>query len=228
MTTLKEFEETKLYRPDSGEPFAFLCERPTDPPKELPLEDTWSRDGTPRYVGYHVFLEALPDVSTAKALAADLRRKLPPDPPTTGFAWASSLPQPFALLGVVSMEIEGGPVVAADAPIHVRPPMPALTIPRHLVGQADPGLAGWTLFDGGGQPGIGIRVPLLGTWCGDIQFQALLESRVSGEQTVKGLADVRIDPLRLFDPDRTSVVPLGPEYRVCAGPAGTYHISSVR
>ena len=83
---------------------------------------------------------------------------------------------------------------------------------------------GWTLLPLPLQPPgatvSGISVPLLGADSGDLSFQALLESAQHGDETVKRLAAVRVDPLRPLDPRRTSIVPLGPRYRLTATPDG--------
>jgi hypothetical protein len=230
MTTLLAIGRSGLYGPDSGEPFAFLLwSQPPEPVDSFPLEQTWSPDGPAVRVGYHVFLEGAPSGSEAEMLATALRGGLPQDPVTTGFAWAASPPKQFTLLGAVAVTIAGSrPVVAADAPIAVEAPMPALTVPQGLVIEAHPGLAGWTLTDPRGQPGLGLDVPLLGPACGDISFRGLLASPVGGDATVKPLARVRIDPLHPFDPGRTEIVPLGAEYRVSEAPAGSYHIAPVQ
>jgi hypothetical protein len=231
MTTLEKIGESRLYgpdRPDSGEAFAFLLSGSAlEPPAKIPLEQTWSPDGPATYVGFHVFVDAVPSAPDAKALAEALDAKLPREPVTTGFAWAISPPHAFSLLGVVELTIvDGRPAVAADSAIAVRSPMPALTVPRGLAVDGREGLTGWSLTDPRGA-GVGLDVTLLGRASATVRFQALRESRVDGGHTIKRLAAVSIDPLRPFDGKRTHIRMLDREYRLSVGPPGVYHLSQV-
>jgi hypothetical protein len=224
MMNLKEIKDSGLYQPDDKATFVFLLWA-AEPgrPKEIPLDETWGEDGPAKYVGFHVFLNAPLSGADAEALAAGLRGTLPPDPVTTGFAWTTCPPKAFSVLGAISMTIaDGRAVVAADSPIEVPKPVPALTVPRGLAAEGWPELTGWTLLERQGQPAL--TLALLGKACGGIGFQALLASRVRGDETVKPLAQVQLDPLRP-DPAHTSITPLGPEYLLTEGPPGTYKLA---
>ena len=228
MTALVQGDVAGMYRPDSGENFVFLLlSGPSaEPPDTLRLEDTWDQHQPARWIGFHVFLDAFPSGRQAAVLADELRRALPASPVTTGFAWAGSAPNQFSLAGTVSMTIAGDrPSVAGDALVQIRPPMPLLTIPHGLAAQAHPGLAGWTLCDPRAQPAPALDVPLLGPDSGVIGFHALLASAVGDNETIKPLAGVRIDPLRPFDPTRTSITPLANRYRLSVGSSGTYQLT---
>jgi len=226
VTSLVRLGTSALYLPDSGEAFAFLLWTPPTPPLDaIPLEDTWGADAPAARIGCHVFLDARPAAGAAPALEAELRGALPPDPVTTGFAWARTAPA-FACLAAAAVTFaDGDAVLAADVPIPVPDPMPGLTLARDLRVRATAGLAGWWVFDARSSPGPAISVPLLGPAAGDVRFEALLASPVADDTTVKALAEVRADPLRPYDPDRTAIIPLGPEYRVSEGPAGVFRLA---
>ena len=59
---------------------------------------------------------------------------------------------------------------------------------------------------------------LTGEAAGCVGFRALLASTVAGDRSRKGLAQVQIDPLAPFDPDRTKVTPLECDYELIARP----------
>lgn len=223
---------TALYAPAGRETWAFLLWDAAGAPDPLPLRDTWADRGVPARPGWYVFLRALPGAANAAELEAALRTALPP-PAATGWAWSAYAPGTGAeLRGSVGVrpDEESNPAVAADAPVAFPRGVPSFGFAR--------GLRVAATRDGAGEmdglvvarpalpddPWRGIRLPLAGPLAGCILFGALLQSDVSGGQSVKALADVRLDPLRPFDPGRTRTTPTGPEYLLVAEGAGTYRL----
>lgn len=230
--TLARIPGTALYAPGGGGTWAFLLWDAAGAPPSLPLRDTWADRGAPPHTGWYVFLRAVPDAARAAELEAALRAALPA-PASTGWAWSAYAPGAGAeLRGSVAVQPDeaSDPVVAADAAVAFPKGMLAFGFTRGLRVAATCDAAGEmdglvvtrpTLPD---EPWRGIRIPLAGPLAGCIVFGALLESAVSGEHSLKSAADVRLDPLRPFDPDRTRTTPTGAEYLLVAEADGTYRL----
>ncbi len=230
--TLVRVAGTALYAPGGGETWAFLLWDAAGAQPSLPLGDTWADRGAPARPGWYVFLLAVPGAAHAAELEAALRAALPP-PAATGWAWSAYAAGTGAELRgsvCVQPDQESDPAVAADAPVALPRGMPSFGFARGLrvaatrdgVGEMD-GLVVTrpALPD---EPWRGIRIPLAGPLAGCIVFGALLESAASPDRSVKRAADVRLDPLRPFAPNRTRITPTGPEYLLAAAGDGTYRL----
>ncbi|HEX2187717.1 MAG TPA: hypothetical protein VHG51_02405 [Longimicrobiaceae bacterium] len=232
--TLTRIPGTALYTPPGRETWVFLLWDAAGAKDTLPLRDTWADRGTPQRPGWYVFLRAVPAAAHAPELEAALRGDGGlPAPSATGWAWSAWASGPGAeLRGRVAVRPDeaSDPVVAEDAPV---------AFPKGVTefGFAA-GLRVASTRDGAGEvdglvvarpalpdePWVGIRLPLAGPLAGCIVFGALLESTVSGEHSRKQAADVRLDPLRPFDPARTRTTPTGAEYLLVAEGDGKYRL----
>lgn len=230
--TLTRIAGSALFAPAGRETWAFLLWDAAGVPDPLPLRDTWADRGVPARPGWYVFLRAVPDAAHAPELEAALRGALPA-PAATGWAWSGYAPGSGAeLRGAVAVRPDeaSDPVVAGDAPVAFPKGMKAFGFRA--------GLRVAAAHDGAGEmdglvvarpalpdrPWVGIRIPLAGPLAGCIEFGALLESAVSGDRSRKSAADVRLDPLRPFDKDRTRTTPTGAEYTLVAEGDGKYRL----
>lgn len=225
---------TALYTPAGGEKWAFLLWDAAGAKDSLPLRDTWADRGAPARPGWYVFLLAVPDAAHAAELEKALRGEGGlPAPAASGWAWSAYAPGSGAELrgkATVEPDEESDPVVADDAPVVFPRGMPSFGFAR--------GLRVAATHDGAGEmdglvvtqpalpdePWVGIRIPLAGPRAGCVVFGALLDSEVHGDRSVKQAADVRLDPLRPFDPTRTRTTPTGAEYLLVAEGDGKYRL----
>ncbi|MGH3782196.1 MAG: hypothetical protein ACRDRO_16645 [Pseudonocardiaceae bacterium] len=221
MTELIRIGSTTLYRLASGEDYVFLRWAPGSE-SIISLDQTWSDNGPSPLCGYYVFLSAIPSrAEEAAELEAALRAVLP-TPSITGFAWAmwQRRDRTADLYGIVTLAIDGTgrPAVTADAALRLPPGLLRFSFIRAMRAQATrnrDGVDGLLLTIESSKsegPPFGLRIPLLGTLCGCVLFQGLLASRVQTSQSIKELAEVRIDPLRPFDAPRTRITQLGEHY----------------
>ncbi|MBW3603013.1 MAG: hypothetical protein KY434_10000 [Actinobacteria bacterium] len=209
---------TGLYAPPLGPRFLFLLWSTTGAPDTIPFAGTWADQGAPDFVGWHAFVDSLPQGGAA-GLEAGLRGALTVD---RGLAWAMSAP--FELRGAVPIGLgpDGRPAVTADSALVMPEGMPGLGVAADLRITALPD--GLGLTDAAGQPGQGLVVALTGADSGRLSFAALLASPVTDSGSVKPLAAVWIDPLDPFSPDRTRVTPIGRSYAVVGVPGGGYRL----
>lgn len=201
-----------LYAPPAGGRLLFmLAKPPSPPPGGIPFESTWADQGAPTEEGWYVIVPEVPEPADAVVLETHLRSTLSGD---RGIAWSSLGAKP-TVIGQVPIELGSGdaPVVSADAPFSLPTGIPPLTIPAGLALAATaPGPSTLGLASPGVAPSLGLAADLTGSTAGCLRFRALLASPVQGERSVKPLAAVRLDPLDPWDPQRTSISPLGPEY----------------
>jgi hypothetical protein len=228
--TLARIGSTALYAPPGGEPWVFLLWNGADAPTSLPLDETWADQGAPARPGWYVFLTAVPPEPAAAELETALRSALSAE---RGWAWSAYAGGPDARLrGAVPLKGDGAghPVVAADAPVALPPGVLSFGFAAGLRVAASHGAAGE--MDGlvatrptpYPVPFTGVRVALAGPIAGCIFFGALLDSDVVGNRSVKAQADVRMDPLRPFDPHRNRTSPTGTRYVLIAEGAGAYRL----
>lgn len=227
--------DSALYAPAKGLTWLFLLWDVTDPPPSIPLTDTWSEQGSPARLGWYVFVSATPDRAHAAGLERALRDALPV-PVATGLAWVGEdAGSGLDLRGAVAVrsDDQGRPVVAADAPITLPPELLTLgflagmrlALRHEETGEPNGVIATRPAYDD--QPWTGVVVPLTGSLAGCLTLTALLESTVEHDHSTKLAADVRVDPLRPFDPERTRISPTGAAYALIAETDKTYRLLPV-
>ncbi len=212
---LAQIGSSALYAPASGGRFVFLRWDGANPPASIQLAATWASSGPPAAEGWHVLVTAPPSAAAAAAFESSLRGVLAA---SRGFAWAITPPATFALAGQVpiGLDLAGKPIVASDSPIALPRGITQLTFSGGLALTAvdPPDLTGISAAAPAGNPGPGIVVALAGDAPGCVRLRGLLYSTVVGDRSRKDLAEVQLDPLAPFDPDRTKITPLGLEYEL--------------
>jgi hypothetical protein len=224
--TLTRIGSSALYAPPGGETWVFLLSDAASAPPAVELEETWSDRGTPARVGDYAFLLAVPSPSEASAVETLLRGVFGAPAGATGFGWAGK--NAGSAYPVATALDDGAPIVRSDARI----PAGTLTLyfaaklPVVAARDSAGSLTGLLFTDprpAQGAGAHGLVVPLLGPLAGTVVFLAALESRVIGDRSIKALADVRIDPIRLTNKERTRITPTGMKYVLSGNAAHGYH-----
>jgi hypothetical protein len=227
---LSRIGATSLYKPDSGETYAFLLWTPDPQRERIALDQTWADQGAPPLVGWYVFLLSAPAGADAAELESRLRGVLPP-PSVTSLAWASDSPAAFELLAALALKLgpTDQPMLADDVPLVLPPGILCFTFAKNLCamrmdfGAGDlTGVILATPRPPSAAGASGLALPLLGPCAGCIHFTGARESTVTGDASVKPLADVLLDPLRLTDARRTRIRLTGLDYVLSKDGAG-YH-----
>lgn len=229
-------QNTQLFLPKNPAPdelLLFLRIGAAGPAGDLSLDQTWDK---PADYGYYLFLDRMPADFTA--FEANVKAKLPQEPPqASSFAWvdtSSNVQIPYLLR--IGRDPQFAPWVAED--FAVLGPTGYLglgivfTTPIAPV-KAGGFVQGFTLqypaqpaFEG--QPasqapsGAGSSLPMTGSGVGCFRFQGLYSTSPGGDgnSVEKGLFDVSVDPLRLFDGSRSYMTPTGLRYRITKETAG--------
>lgn len=214
-----------LYLPPVGLAFVFMLAEPVSAPAKIALEATWAVRGEPAEVGWHVFVSEPPSPADAATLEKYLRGALAGD---RGLAWATAPPAVPGVIGQapIGLDSADAPQIGAESPFALPVGVPQLTIAAGLaVAALGPGPAALGIASPGVPAALGFTIELTGVASGCIVFRALLASPVDGEASVKPLAAVQFDPLDPWDPQRTRIVPLGPQYAFIHN-AGGYRLET--
>src|SRR5258708_3874056 len=204
---------SSLYAPPGGETWVFLLWDDAAPPATIAIDETWADHGSPQRIGDYVFTLSVPAAPGAGAFEAMLRGVFSPPMGATGFGGAGKS-APGATPVAVKL-ISDQPIVAEATPVNL--PRGVLTFgfmaSLSLLATRDDsgamtGLIATTPAPDSAAPVEGIALPLLGSLAGCIEFRGALRSAVDGDSSIKRLAQVRIDPLRVSDPKSTRVSPL--------------------
>lgn len=218
---------TALYQPPKpADGYAlFLRWSTAAPPQTLPIEQTWSDDGAPAEPGWWAFTDAgsAPTAATEQAL----RAALPAPAGATGFAWLGlargSPVKPT--IAALAPDGHGRPAFPAAVPVALPPGVYPLGFPAgapvHGGRDGDGALVALVVDapDPGAEPSPprpGAAVPLVGDNAGVIAFTGFVPTtggRREGTEpgVVKALVAAQTDPVRPFDPKRTSIAPTGRE-----------------
>ncbi len=222
--------QTSLYAPVRqvpGENMLFLRWDTASLPQTLLFEDTWADEGAPAQRGYFVFLNAVPAVSDAPALAELLRRNLAA-PVATGFVWTSfhqGLPtSSIEIQTAMPMKFDSAnrPCVDGNIVLKTLPGIAALGFEDGALAVArreSDAMVGVSITYTGSaltqtSNGIGVALPIVGLLTGCATFQALINAVNNESETAvkKALVDVAFDPLHPVDPERNFTVFTGQEY----------------
>jgi hypothetical protein len=210
---------TTLYAPtvpQPGENMLFLRWKKTDPPKSMPLEDTWANTGPPDVPGYFIFLDVLP--TDPPKLEEALRKPgVLPAPDVTGFVWAVSKPQ-TAVRTLLRLKLDAAraPCVDGDTPLNGPKGFPDVGFGngwRVIADRTTGYITGFVVTYppvNPAQPPAGITLPMTGNGVGWVRFLGLINADGAGASSaLKTLVSASLDPL---PPYRNRIVYAGAEY----------------
>jgi hypothetical protein len=217
--TLQRVKSTSLYQPEqpgNGENLFFLLWDASAPPASIPLEDTWAASGTPRSVGYFLFLNVLPAGGDVAAFEQDIR-KLLPNPITSAFVWVVYTPGPNSAnvktLLKTKLNASQNPCVDGDTELVLLPGQKrigfsdgALIFALASGGLITGFVSSYPTLAGAQAPGtLGVALPMIGGLVGCVRFGGLINfAALSADSSSarKTLVEVAIDPLHPLDIQR--------------------------
>jgi hypothetical protein len=227
--------------PGPGEQMLFL-QGSGSAVSSLTLEKAW--DPAAGFLGYFLFLSAIPPDGNLKAAEAAIRAALPSQlPSSSSFAWVQFQTNwSVDSINPLLLETSTGDVrlTTADFTTPASDPFPSIPIAAGTpVGVSLDGgfIQGFVVlypplqpFDGQptSQPplGMGINLPMTGAGVGCLRFQGLMNStsrnRVNSIQ--KDQFDASLDPLDLFDASRTFLHFTGAAYILTKKNDGSFTI----
>jgi hypothetical protein len=233
---LEQVLSTLLYEPTPrrpGEHLLFLRWATANPPKTIPLEQTWADSGLPQTNGYFIFRNAMPD--DAAAFEQQMRAKLP-EPTTSAFAWATS-GTPAAVQTVLKTKLDNSrPCVDGDTQLSLPPGLESVGFANNapvLSVREDGFITGFVvthpaLISPQSHP-VGLILPVTGSFVGCVQFEGLTSRFAeppADDSARKNLVNVSIDPHNPLDTQRNFMRFTGAEYLLTES-AGAYFITRV-
>jgi hypothetical protein len=226
--------------PGPGELMLFLQWSGTTK-SSITVEQAW--DPLTGFIGYFLFLNAMPPDGNLKAVETAVRAALPEELPSSScFAWVTFQTN-WSVSGINPLLLQTTRGVdwttTADFATPPSPPFPSIPI--------DTGTPVGVSHDGQGfidgfvvlyppQPtsepptGEGINLPITGSGVGCFRFQGLMNANsqvrteAAAHSVLKEQVEVSLDPLNLFDTSRTFIRFTGEAFVLTEASNGTFSI----